>query len=503
MPARNESIADELKRYVRFSDEDARALAAVREEVASSFRRITVEFYDRIREHEDAHAVFTSEEQIQRLQASLVVWLERVFGGVYDAVYFAKTEHVGRVHVRVGLPQRYVVSAMTVIRGSLMALISSPAARDALTRLLDIELAIMLEAYRSDALARLDRASTAAVAESGELIDITPVLIVGLDEAGVIVVFNAAAEALTGWARDEIRGHDFFELLAPKEARARFAGEGPVELALRLRSGKTRMTRWQIKHVPSGRRAGGATFAFGSDITDEVEKRSQMDQQLRLEAAGTLVAGLAHAVRNPLNGAGLHLALVERALAKCGPHETLDAVRVTSSELRRVGALVTDFLDFARPKPIVRARVDARTICERAIATARPDAEQAGVTIQADLPARPLAFEADALRLEQVLGHLISNAIEAQGEGGRVIVRARREPRHLWIEVEDGGPGLPDPEAPIFDAFYSTKPDGTGLGLAIVHRVVADHDGDINVESRPGATRFRLRLPLTRERLVT
>jgi PAS domain S-box-containing protein len=499
MPAHLETIADELMRYVRFTDEDARALAAVREDVAPSFRRITVEFYDRIREHEGAHAVFTSEQQIQRLQASLVVWLERVFGGVYDAAYFAKTDQIGKVHVRVGLPQRYVVSAMTVIRGSLMALIASAAARDALTRLLDIELAIMLEAYRSDALVRLDRASTAAVAQTGELIDVTPGLIVGLDEGGTIAVFNAAAEALTGWARDEIRGHDFFEILAPKDARARFAGDGPVELALRLRSGKTRMTRWQVKHVPGS----GATFAFGSDITDEVEKRSQMDQQLRIEAAGTLVAGLAHAVRNPLNGAGLHLALVERALAKTGPHETLEAVRVTSSELRRVGALVTDFLEFARPKPIVRAPVDARTICERAIATARPDAVPAGVTIQADLPAQPLTLEADALRLEQVIGHLISNAIEAQAEGGRVVVRARREPRHLWIEVEDGGPGLPDPEAPIFDAFYSTKPDGTGLGLAIVHRVVADHDGDINVESRPGATRFRLRLPLTRERLVT
>jgi signal transduction histidine kinase len=181
----------------------------------------------------------------------------------------------------------------------------------------------------------------------------------------------------------------------------------------------------------------------------------------------------------------------------------LDAVRVAGSELRRVGVLVTDFLEFARPKPIVRAPVDARTICERAASTARPEAEQAGVAIETDLPAQPLTLEADAMRLEQVIGHLIANAIEAQDEGGRVVVRARREPRHVWIEVEDAGPGLPDPEAPIFDAFYSTKPDGTGLGLAIVHRIVADHDGDIYVESRPGATRFRLRLPLTRERLVT
>jgi hypothetical protein len=80
--------------------------------------------------------------------------------------------------------------------------------------------------------------------------------------------------------------------------------------------------------------------------------------------------------------------------------------------------------------------------------------------------------------------------------GGRVVLRARREPRHVWLEVEDDGPGLPSGDPPVFDAFYSTKPDGTGLGLAIVHRIVTDHSGSIEVESRPGRTRFRVRVPL-------
>ena len=82
-----------------------------------------------------------------------------------------------------------------------------------------------------------------------------------------------------------------------------FARGGLLEIPLLLRSGKTRRTRWRSKSGPGG------TFAFGADVTDEVGKRAQQEQQLRLEAAGTLVAGLAHAVRNPLNGVGLHLAL--------------------------------------------------------------------------------------------------------------------------------------------------------------------------------------------------
>ena len=80
--------------------------------------------------------------------------------------------------------------------------------------------------------------------------------------------------------------------------------------------------------------------------------------------------------------------------------------------------------------------------------------------------------------------------------GGIAILRARRQPMHAVIEIEDQGPGLPDPHAPVFDAFYTTKPDGTGLGLAIVHRIVTDHGGAVAVESRPGRTLFRVTLPL-------
>jgi nitrogen-specific signal transduction histidine kinase len=78
-----------------------------------------------------------------------------------------------------------------------------------------------------------------------------------------------------------------------------------------------------------------------------------------------------------------------------------------------------------------------------------------------------------------------------------VTLRTRRRPRHALIEIEDDGPGLPSPEAPIFDAFYSTKPNGTGLGLAIVHRIVTDHGGTVEVESVPGRTLFRVLLPAT------
>ena len=115
-----ETRFQELKRYVRFDARDAELLLAFRERAAPEFPRIAQEFYDRIREHSEAHDVFTGEEQIQRLQRSLVLWLARICGGVYDEQYYEQTAQIGRVHVKIGLPQRYMLTAMALIRVSLL-----------------------------------------------------------------------------------------------------------------------------------------------------------------------------------------------------------------------------------------------------------------------------------------------------------------------------------------------------------------------------------------------
>ncbi len=523
---RMEGRVDELKRYVRFTDGDAQRLAAFAVHARPHFRRIAQEFYERIREHEEAHAVFTGEDQIRRLQDSLVRWLEGVFGGEYDDTYFEKTARIGRVHVQIGLPQRYMLTAMALIRSSLTAVIDRRAGNeaaeigDSLSRLLDIQLAVMLESYREDLITRVERAvhrppSTPVDAVEDpymKVVELAPLLVIGLDATGNVSVFNREAERTTGYARDEVLGRSFVDLLIPEElrdgdGRNLAVGEtGPVcELPLLTRAGKLRDIRWLVASVTrNGEAAGGATFArfvMGSDVTDERIERERKQQQKRLAALGTLAAGLAHEIRNPLNGARLHVSFLERALSKEGASaEARDAVRVVGDEIQRLARLVTDFLDFARPQPLIRAPVDLRALCERAVQLVAPAAEAASVAIEVDFPVRELVLDADAQRLEQVLLNLLHNAIEALAPAGngRVSVRARREPRHMWIEVEDDGPGIGAAQPSIFDAFFSTKPTGTGLGLAIAHRIVTDHGGNIDVDSRPGRTRFRVNLPIVR-----
>ncbi|MCA9239281.1 MAG: GHKL domain-containing protein, partial [Planctomycetales bacterium] len=212
-----------------------------------------------------------------------------------------------------------------------------------------------------------------------------------------------------------------------------------------------------------------------------------------------LAAGLAHEIRNPLNGAQLHVSFLERAIRKRGGDaEMLEATEVVRDEIRRLGALVTEFLDFTRPKPLQLEPTSVPQLCERTAALVREEAKRAGLELHLDLPRNDVLIPADGAKLTQVLLNLLRNAIDALTPTGHgtVTLRVRRRPRHAVIDVEDDGPGLPDPNAPIFDAFYTTKPTGTGLGLSISYRIVEDHDGDITVDSRPGRTVFRVTLPL-------
>jgi PAS domain S-box-containing protein len=528
-----ESRFDELKRYVRFTDDDARRLLALREIAAPHFPRIAQEFYERIREHEDAHAVLTGEEQVLRLQRSLVVWLERLLGGSYDERYFQKTQQIGRVHVKVGLPQRYMFTAMAVIRTSLNAIASTAAAdprvdaREALSRILDLELAIMVEGYREDTLARIEHLAEAerevlsqralrAELRYVNAVELADAMMIGLSSDGKVLLFNKEAARVTGYARDEALGRDLAELVLPSDVRdahgsvfrASTVSSQQIELPLRTRAGRLRDVRWRVVTLAQSTGDDFAKdevelFAMGYDVTDERAARYRAQQQERLAAVGTLAAGLAHEIRNPLNGAQLHVSFLERALNKAGASaDTLEAVGIVGDEIKRLARLVTDFLDFARPRPLAIAAVSVRALCERAMQLVSPLAGDT-VTLHLDLPSTDIALEADKDRLSQVLLNLLRNALEAVApNGGMVVLRARRQPRHGWIEVEDDGPGLPPGNAPVFDAFFSTKPNGTGLGLAIAHRVVTDHGGSIDVESKPGRTRFRVVLPLSTQGAV-
>lgn len=524
-----EDIATELLRYVRFSSNDTQLLQAFRPRATPHFERIAVEFYDRIREHEGAHDVFTGEEQIARLQRSLVRWMDRLCSGPHDAAYFAETAKIGRIHVTIGLPQRYMFGAMALIRIALNHIadetmgVDAAACREALNRAIDIDLGVMLESYHDHLVARLRQKNRFERAELDQAlrrtehryvtaVELARVLFVGIDREGRIRLFNREAEHVTGLGREEVLDKPFVEtliaaplleeqgalirsILAAHEAAPKVH---EMDSVLCTRTSKMRDVRWQLAYAP-GQGDDVVLFAMGRDTTDEQALAARVRQSEKLAAVGTLAAGLAHEIRNPLNGARLHATFLERGLQKKGASpDQLDAIRIVTEEIKRLGDLVSEFLDFARPNPLDLKPASLRAICERAVNLISPAALKQDTRIHVDLPMYDIVLEMDAGKMEQVLLNLLQNSMEALVgiTNAAVTMRLRRRPRQAVIEVEDNGPGLSDPEAPIFDPFFSTKPNGTGLGLSIVHRIVTDHGGTVDVESQAGKTIFRINLPI-------
>jgi signal transduction histidine kinase len=168
-----ETVFEELKRYVLFGEEDERALRALHAVAAPRFEAIAQVFYDRIRSHAEASRVLEAgETQVGKLKVTLVQWMDTLLRGPWDEAYWEHRYRIGRVHVRIGLPQHYMFGAMNVLRTELARAAwegfhrepdQLEEVRTALGKILDLELAIMLHTYRDDLLAqqaRVERLST-------------------------------------------------------------------------------------------------------------------------------------------------------------------------------------------------------------------------------------------------------------------------------------------------------------------------------------------------------
>lgn len=320
-----------------------------------------------------------------------------------------------------------------------------------------------------------------------EVIEAVPAFVLGLDEAGGIALWNRRLEETTEYSREEMLGQSGSVLVGA-------AGE---VRRLPLKRGGHRLVRWQTAQVPAAR-DGALTYALGVDVTDEREMLRRTLRAERLAAVGTLAAGLAHEVRNPLNSALLQLEVLERRIER-GERELGELMPVTDvikQEIKRLERLVGDFLAFAQPRPLALEATDLNDFVRASLELVRPEAESRSVALAVELDDAAGTLELEPERFRQVLFNLFRNAFDAMQGGGTLTVRTHAVDEHgnVRLDVQDTGEGFPE-DAPVFDAFYTTKPGGTGLGLAIVHRIVTQHDGMLQVISRPGQTRFTIALP--------
>lgn len=324
-------------------------------------------------------------------------------------------------------------------------------------------------------------------------LDGLPMCVCGLGHDGRIRDANDRCRQILG---GDVIGRDWRDLFAASRQDAvaalwRAVTPEHVSGEFECLSPNGRRLRWHFSHMPPD-----GLWAIGIDVTEERAAQARRRDHERATALANLGAGLAHELRNPLNGAVLQLALAQRRLARAEqpvPGEIAAAAR----ELHRAAALLEDFLVFARPQPIAHERAEVSAIVEGSLGQVRERAEEAGVRITTSDSPQVIA-EVDPVRIERALVEALANAIDAAREAPtpEVTIRWTTESNSLVIEIEDRGPGLPSRNAPVFDPFYTTKPAGTGLGLAIVDRIVVDHGGTAELSRAGDATVFRMRLPI-------
>jgi PAS domain S-box-containing protein len=321
-----------------------------------------------------------------------------------------------------------------------------------------------------------------------------------VDSVMVLVDRDATVRRLNRAARDLLR-RDFsevigrpFEGLAQGEPwrsaqqvarRLRATGQPSSTQGLDRESGRT----WDVAASPVTGGEGGSIVILARDVTHIVSLQQSLRRSETLSAMGSLVAGVAHEVRNPLFAISASLDAMEQEFGAdsifqdYGPH--------LRSELARLNQLMHDLLDYGRPTSPEQVPGSLSEVIARAITFCLPQAGAAGVALEArvaaDLPTLPM----DRERLVQVFQNLIQNAIQHCSQGGVVTVAAR-EVRdggigRLRCTVEDTGRGFcPDDLGRVFEPFFTRRRGGTGLGLSIAHRIVEEHGGTLAAGNRPG-----------------
>lgn len=224
-----------------------------------------------------------------------------------------------------------------------------------------------------------------------------------------------------------------------------------------------------------------------SNMTALKNMEKKMREQERLAAVGRMAAGVAHEVRNPLSSVkGLALLLQGKFSEKSAERE---AATMLIREVERMNRTISELLSFSRPAPLETTKVDLAKLIERQVRLLKADTASDAVRFHLEIDTDLLPVAADADRLNQVIFNIILNGVQAMGYGGEMIITACNDydSNMVVVTVTDTGVGMDEETmAQIFFPYFTTKKDGTGIGLAISQKIIAEHEGTIQVKSTLG-----------------
>ena len=350
----------------------------------------------------------------------------------------------------------------------------------------------------------------AAEAHYRLLVENAPYGIYALDADGRFLELNPAAEAILECEPGEKIGCHFSTVIAPESLEVATLGFERVlsgeadhiefdEWVLQA-SGRQRLIRVTESAIRDGDAIVG-THGVARDITDEFHKDRQLRRAERLASIGTLIGGVAHELNNPLQSIS---AFADMLLAGSRTPEETQDLETIRREALRASRIVSNLRLLARQaqdEPGERVPLDLNDIVRHVLRTRRYALETANIQLVEELaPGLPRVL-GDGGQLEQVVLNLVVNAEQSMHgtDERRLVIRTRATDDAVHLSIADTGIGIASGDLEhIFDPFFTTKRpgEGTGLGLSLVYGIVAEHGGDIHVESEPGdGTMLRVELP--------
>lgn len=502
----------ELQQYVGWTAEDAARVQSLAAALEPRLTALVDDFYQEIERHPVVHQVITGgPEQIERLKRALLAWLRELFSGRYDRDYVLRRWQIGKRHLGIGLDQIYVQAALARLRNGLLHALEQTwqgnwppeggAIRRSINLLLDLELAIIQDAYHREHV-ELVQEHTRAQGELAfrALVEAAPCMVIIITAPDrSILYFNPFAEKVTGYLSAEVLGKNLIELFNGPALAAGMALEKGTEfeVPVRCKDGSRRWVLWNHERL-SDFRGRPANLVVGLDRTELRDVQQRAWQSERLAELGVLASGLAHEIRNPLNSIRFNLLNVQDGIAQpqTDPADVAAMVKDIADEVDRLEGIMRDFLHLARPDPALVEPIEVRELLESVARLVDGPCRAQNVEFALDCAAQVRAA-ADPNQLKQVLLNLVLNAQQAMPQGGRLDLRCQAPADGVRIEVSDTGPGIPeDIRDKLFQPFFSTKKEGTGLGLSICRRLVEQMHGRIDFTTEPGkGTTFVVRLP--------
>jgi PAS domain S-box-containing protein len=344
----------------------------------------------------------------------------------------------------------------------------------------------------------------------------TGVIAAGAD--GRITVFNNEAKQITGSKSEDLLGRSIKDLpgsiceLLQETLDSKERAENR-ELVLESAEGDFVVrASSSIFHGQQGEMLGALVVL--TDITALKQLELQIRRSDRLASLGTLSAGMAHEIKNPLVSIKTFAQLLPERYQDSDFRETFS--NLIGHEIDRIDSLVNQLLRFARPaKPLLKP-MHVHAVLEKSLQLVGHRLYQKEIKLTRSWQADVDTIHADADQLEQVFLNFFLNAMDAMKRGGEMEVSTEIRPAEEWvaavtgtngdvgeilrITIRDNGEGIRREDIPhVFDPFFTTKDYGTGLGLSVVHGIIQEHSGQIEVESEPSkGTAFHILLPLVR-----